>query len=499
MAEKLLELKNISKRFGGVQALDNVGFDIKKQEIHCLVGENGSGKSTLIKIISGVLKPEPGGTIIFDGKKITHQSSMESVKRGIQVIYQDLSLFPNLTVAENIAFNVHIEENRFFVRWSEIVDIARKAMEKIAVDLDPEELVGRLSVADRQLVAICRAMIADAKLVIMDEPTASLSKKEVENLFKVIKDLQSKGVSTLFVSHKLNEIMEIAERVTVLRDGKKVGVYQAEELDNEKLTYLMTGKKFSYSKLTKDFTNSDDVLLEIRHLSKKNNYKDINLTLHKGEIIGITGLLGSGRTELALSLFGMNEPDEGEILIEGKSVNLKSHEEAIKHGIGYVPEDRLSQGLVMDQSVGKNIIITILNRLLGKWNLLDRNKQDWETKKWVDKLSIKIPSIEAPVRTLSGGNQQRVVLAKWIATNPKILILDSPTVGVDIAAKDSIYEIVRRLASEGIGIIMISDEIEEVLYHSHIVYVMKAGRIIGKYRSDRITERELYEKANAKD
>nr|WP_235599629.1 sugar ABC transporter ATP-binding protein [Kosmotoga sp. DU53] len=367
------------------------------------------------------------------------------------------------------------------------------------MDLDPEELVGRLSVADRQLVAICRAMIADAKLVIMDEPTASLSKKEVENLFKVIKDLQSKGVSTLFVSHKLNEIMEIAERVTVLRDGKKVGVYQAEELDNEKLTYLMTGKKFSYSKLTKDFTNSDDVLLEIRHLSKKNNYKDINLTLHKGEIIGITGLLGSGRTELALSLFGMNEPDEGEILIEGKSVNLKSHEEAIKHGIGYVPEDRLSQGLVMDQSVGKNIIITILNRLLGKWNLLDRNKQDWETKKWVDKLSIKIPSIEAPVRTLSGGNQQRVVLAKWIATNPKILILDSPTVGVDIAAKDSIYEIVRRLASEGIGIIMISDEIEEVLYHSHIVYVMKAGRIIGKYRSDRITERELYEKANAKD
>jgi simple sugar transport system ATP-binding protein len=329
----------------------------------------------------------------------------------------------------------------------------------------------------------------------MDEPTSSLTKFEVDSLFAVVKRLQKKGITTLFVSHKLNEILEIAEKVTVLRDGKKIGTYVPDELDYEKLTFHMTGKKISYSKQSaKDI--SKDILLEVKSLSKKGNFKDISFTLHKGEILGITGLLGSGRTELAQALFGMNIMEKGEIFIEGKKVNIKSTNDAIQHGIGYVPENRLLEGLVMPQSIENNIIITILKNLLSPFKLIDKSTRKSSVEQRVSDLNIKISSSESPVMTLSGGNQQRVVLAKWIGTEPKMLILDGPTIGIDVAAKSSIHQIIKNIAKRGIGIIVISDEVQEVLYNCHRMLIMSKGRVVTELIPEETSEKELSEKYN---
>ena len=493
--ENFLELRNISKHFGGVQALKNVDFSLRSGEIHCLVGENGSGKSTLIKIISGVHAPEPGGEIVIAGKSHSHLTPSASIHQGIQVIYQDLSLFPNLTVAENIGVPQYMEPGRHVVNSAKIRKAAHEAMEKIGVSLNPDRLVEHLSIADRQIVAICRAIAVNARLVIMDEPTASLTRQEVDALMRVVRDLQQKNISTLFVSHRLYEIMEIAERVTILRDGAKVGVHSAKELDDRKIAYLMTGKEIDYTLHTSEAKEQKSVL-EVKQLSKKGQYADVSLRLHEGEILGIIGLLGSGRTELALSLFGMNPPDSGEISVEGERVELTSNRDAIAKGISYVPEDRLNLGLIMEQAISRNVMLTILDKLLNSIKLLDWRKSNTAVSRWIDGLRIKVDDVDNPVTTLSGGNQQRVVLAKWIATEPKIFLLDSPTVGVDIAAKSGIYEIVKNLAAEGMGIVMISDEVPEVLYNCHRILVMRKGAIVGEFFPDRITETELNRKIN---
>lgn len=494
MDECILEMRHISKNFGGVQALKDVEFSLRQGEIHCLVGENGSGKSTLIKIISGVISPEPGARIVIQGHRVTRLTPGESIARGIQVIYQDLSLFPNLTVAENIGGTRHLREG-FLVNWKRVRSVATEAMAKIGVRLNPDRLVRDLSIADRQIVAICRALAFDARLVIMDEPTASLTRTEVNALLRVVQDLQRRGITILFVSHRLDEVMEIAHRVTILRDGEKVGVFPVDELDNERLALLMTGKKISYAGTPGPF-DARDVLLEVKGLSKEGNYRNISFTLHKGEVLGIIGLLGSGRTELALSLFGMNPPDQGQVLLEGKPLALRSNRDAIVSGIAYVPEDRIGQGLVMPQRVSDNVILTVMSRLRGRFGLLDPRKRQDTAKKWVHDLGIRIPSYEAPVQTLSGGNQQRVVLAKWMATKPRVLILDSPTVGIDVAAKSGIYDLIRKLAASGIGIILISDEVPEVLYNSHRVLIMRKGRIVETLDASKTTEKELSRKVH---
>ena len=488
--DDFLELRNISKRFHGVQALSHVDFTLHRGEVHCIVGENGSGKSTLIKIISGVYTPEPGGEILIDSVRQSEMTPARSTHLGIQVIYQDLSLFPNLSVAENIAIRQHLEPGRPLVNRKKIRGTARRAMAKINVTLDPDRLVEKLSVADRQLVAICRAIAADARLVVMDEPTSSLTRQEVNALFAVVKDLQQKNITIVFVSHRLNEVMEIAERVTVLRDGIKVGTYDAGEIDDRKLSYLMTGQEICYSNVEAGFS-PDKIVLETRDLCKKGNYRNVSLRLRAGEIMGITGLLGSGRTELALSLFGMNPPDSGGILVNGQAVDLNSNRQAIAAGIGYVPEDRLTLGLVMKQSIGNNIAVTVLQRLLNRFHLIDPQKRSTFIDQRIAEFHIRVAGPGVPVNTLSGGNQQRVVLAKWIATRPKVLILDAPTVGVDVAAKGGIYELVKRLAGEGIGLILISDEVPEVLCSCHRILVMRKGRIVGEYLPSEISEKDL--------
>ena len=487
MAEKFLSLKNVSKNYGGVQALQSVDFEVNEGEIHSLVGENGSGKSTLIKIISGVVRPDNGADIEIDGEQFHDFRAIDSIKKGIEVIYQDLSLFPNLSVAENIAMGEIIATGTKIIDWKKTQQIAKRAMQKINTDIPLNDLVANISLADQQLVAICRALTHDVRLVIMDEPTTALTSKEVDNLFVVVKDMQSKGIATMFVSHKLDEVCEIAEKISVLRDGKKVGTFASEDLDDEKIIKLMTGLDIERDKYEGKI-KSEKELLSVKHLSKSGNFKDINFELRSGEILGITGLLGSGRTELAQSLFGLNPADSGEIYVNDKLVKITNVQKASKLGIGYVPEDRLVQGLVMDQSVSKNIVITVLYKLLNRIGLINQEKMKRSIDSSVKSLSIKIPSVDSPVQTLSGGNQQRVVIAKWIATNPKILILDGPTVGVDVAAKAAIHKIIRGLVAEGVGIILISDELSEVYRNSNRIIVMHKGRIATEFDTLNTTE-----------
>lgn len=489
--DAFIELRHISKRFGGVTALNEVDFCLFPGEVHCLAGQNGSGKSTLIKIISGVYRPEKGAEIIFDGSQVSLNPS-RAMELGVQVIYQDLSLFPGLSVSENIGMGQYAESGRIFVDRKKLVEDARAAMSKIGVDLPLDKPVSELSIADRQLVAICRALANDARLVIMDEPTASLTRTEVNALLSVVRELSSREISVVFVSHRLDEVIEVAQRVTVLRDGRSVGVFDASELDGKKLAMLMTGLEFEFS--VHEAPHDSQVLLEVDGLSREKNYKDVSFRLHRGEILGISGLLGSGRTELALSLFGKNPPDSGSVLLDGEPLSLRSIGEAIASGVGYVSEDRLSLGVVMDQSIRENTVVAVLDRIISGWGMIDGSRRDGIVKSSVEELSIKISDVALPVKTLSGGNQQKVVLAKWLATNPKVLILDSPTVGVDIAAKKGIYEIIKKLASGGMGILLISDEIPEVYYNCHRVLTMHRGRITGEYRPREISEEDLASK-----
>jgi simple sugar transport system ATP-binding protein len=494
-APAFIEMLGISKRFGGVRALHNVDFTIRPAEIHCLAGENGCGKSTLIKILAGVYAPDEG-KIILDQQAHSHLSPAASQRAGVQIIYQDLSLFPNLSVAENIAFRHHVETPARLVRRREIVRQAREVMSRLGVDLPLEELVGRLPIATRQLVAICRALAAEARLVVMDEPTASLTHHEIDALLETVRGLKTHKIATVFVSHKLEEVMRIAERVTVLRDGNKVGTYPAGEINRYRLTELMTGQKFE-SSLKPAFSSQVAPILEVRGLTRRGHYEEVDLSLRPGEILGITGRLGSGRTELALSLFGMNPPDAGEIRIGGKPVRLRTNREAIRHGIGYVSEDRLSLGLVMPQSISDNIVVSVLRKLTGALGLIDSGRRRKTASRWIDELHVKTRAPDRPVQELSGGNQQRVVLAKWLATDPRILILDSPTVGVDVGAKVGIYQIADALAARGIAIIFITDEVEEVLHETHRIVVMLSGRITATFDPAKVTEQELREAISA--
>ncbi len=494
MAEKFLEVKNISKTFAGVHALDDVSFEVRKGEIHCLVGENGSGKSTMIKVIAGVYEPDEG-EIIISGRSYKRLHPIDTIREGIQIIYQDFSLFPNFTVAENIALNKQLSENRKFFHQKEARRVAQAALDSINIKMDLDSLVGQMSVADKQLIAISRALLQNAKLIIMDEPTTALTGREVKSLFNVINDLKSRGISTMFVSHKLNEVLEIADRTMVFRNGKKIIDADAKEFDQAKMVYYMTGRKIEADCYDcGDQVHEGTPLMSLDGLSSAGRFKDVSFDLHKHEILGVTGLLGSGRTELALALFGITPADKGRIVMEGKEVKIKSPQDALKHGIGYVPEDRLSEGLFLEHSIGNNIIVSIVNKLLSKIGLIDKNNKQKEIDTWVKDLSIKTDSAENPVKSLSGGNQQRVVLAKWLASNPRLLILNGPTVGVDIGSKSELHEIIKRLAGEGLGVLVMSDDIPELLHICNRILLMREGRIADEFRVSQITENELAEK-----
>ena len=478
MSEYLLKAVEISKSFAGVKALTNVSLQIKPGEIHCLAGENGCGKSTLIKVICGVYQPD-SGYIEFNGKKYSRVTPLEAIAMGIQVIYQEFSVFPNLTVMENLAFNTELAAGRKFVNKRHMRKIAEEALAKINFSIELDRLVGSLTVAEKQMVAICRALMFDAKLIIMDEPTTALTKKEVQALFEIILKLKAQGISILFVSHKLNEVFEISERFTIFRSGRLIISGNTADLDDRKFSYYMTGREFDDVKFKPSF-QSDKNVLEVKDLSVPGAFENVSFSLKRGEILGVTGLLDSGRTELALSLFGLRKTSGGQILKDGKPITIASPRDAIANGIGYVPEDRLSEGLFLPQPISDNIVIAEIDHLTKKAGVLDRKKRQAEVDKWVKEMAIATPNPENACSTLSGGNQQRIVLAKWLACNLDVLVLNGPTVGVDIGSKHDIHAILQRLADQGMAIIIISDDMPEVLQNCSRLLVMKAGKIVAQ-------------------
>lgn len=489
MEEKIIELRHVNKHYGGVHALKDVDFDLNRGEIHCLIGQNGCGKSTMIKVISGVIDVDEGSEVILDGKMTHGGSARQSMNNGVRVIYQDLSLFPNLTVAENIAFDRHVDKSVKGVNWTQIYAQAEEVISRMDIKLNLESLVEELSIADRQLVAIARALATNARILIMDEPTSSLTRKEVNVLFSIIKSLQEKGMTIMFVSHKLDEIIEIAERITVMRDGKMISTFENKDVDETKLAHMISGQEISYQQ---NFTeHGDEVILELENLTCGKQYKDISFSLKKGEILGIIGLLGAGRTELASSIFGMNEPESGRILLHGKEVHFKSNRDAIENKIAYVPEDRLLQGLVLNQSIENNTIISIIGKLKNKLGMIDKKACRSITQKWIDELHIKSAVPEINASAMSGGNQQKIVISKWLSTEPEILILDQPTNGIDIAAKNTIYELIRELSEKGMSIILISDEAAEIYYNCPRTLVMHKGKIVKELDCSAITEGEF--------
>lgn len=476
MSDSIIKVTNIKKYFGGVRALDGVDIDIKKGEIHCLAGENGCGKSTLINVISGFYTPNHG-EIEIDGVAYSKLTPKQAIASGIQVIYQDLSVFPNLTVIENLALNMELAQGNKFVSKKRMRKIAEEAISKINFKVDLDELVENLTVADKQLIAISRALLYDAKLIIMDEPTTAITQKEVKALFSVIKKLQEQNISILFVSHKLDEVFEIAERFTVLRNGKNVASGNTNELDQDKFTYYMTGRKIKEEPYIYVEKKDSKTVLEVKNLSLKNGFDDISFSVKQGEILGITGLLGSGRTELVESIFGYNKADSGEIFIGGEKAIINNVRDGIAHGIGYIPPERIMESLFLSQSIGDNISITQWKECSNKIGIINEKEINESVDKWVESLSIKIHSSKDPVRTLSGGNQQKCVLAKWLAIDLKVLILNGPTVGVDIGAKFDIYKLIKESAAQGLAVIIISDDLSEVLTNCNRILVMRQGKL----------------------
>ncbi len=472
-----LNFRNVSKVFGGVRALDGVDFAVGAGEVHCLAGENGCGKSTLIKIITGVYQPEPGAEMVLFGTRSDRITPQAARRAGIAVIWQDLALFPEMTVAENIAFETLTGALRG-VSHRRLRDFAAAALTRLDVTLDLEARLGTLPIAQRQIVAIARALVGDARLIFMDEPTASLTQAETDALLDVVRKLSARGVAVVFVSHRLAEVLDIAARVTVLRDGKLVGVFPTEGMTQGRLTELMTGQTFETRIAARPVTGAP--VLEVRGLTRRGEYRDIALTLHRGEVLGLTGLIGAGRTELAHTLFGMSRADAGEIRLDGRPVAFRSNRAAVAAGIAYVSEDRLALGLIQPQSIADNTVMAVLRRISAR-GLLSPRRQDDLVRHWIADLAVKIGQPEDAVSTLSGGNQQRVVLAKWLATEPRVLILDCPTVGVDVGARAGIFRIVRALAEKGLAILLISDEATEVLMNADRVLHMAGGRIVGEY------------------
>ena len=484
-----IQLENVSKTFPGVHALSGINLTVRRGEVHALVGENGAGKSTLIKILAGNYKPDAGARICIDGETFASLTPKLSLSKGIVVIYQDFSLFPNLTVAENISITEAMEQKGMYVHWTEMRQRAQNALDMLCVDIDINAQLGTLSTAKQQLVAIARALACDAKLIIMDEPTSTLSGSEVQLLFTIIRDLKARGISILFVSHKLEELFEIADTFTVIRDGQYIAAHPREELDNDTLISLMVGRKVEFTHQGAEKIGK--ILLEVRGLSKEGCFKDVSFCVHSGEIVGITGLVGAGRTEVVQAVCGLDSADQGEILIEGKPVAIRSIQDAMRYGIGYVPESRLTEGLVLTKSVEDNTVITVHRYLRGRGGLISNRRKHAVSKTWIERLNIKPSFPDMLVQKLSGGNQQRVVIAKWLATNPKILFIDEPTNGIDVGAKSEIHNLMRELTAKGMGIVMVSSELTEVLSISDTVLVMRRGRINGQFDGGATNQEEL--------
>ncbi|MGJ4848823.1 sugar ABC transporter ATP-binding protein [Bacillota bacterium Meth-B3] len=488
-----LRLQHVSKTFPGVNALEDISFDVHRGEVHALIGENGAGKSTLIKVMSGVYQPDPGAVIEIEGRRVDHLTPIEAMRRGIIVIFQDFSLFPTLSVKENIAFSEQVDKRRRLVNWREIDATAKKALAELGVDIDLDARLNTLSTAKQQLIAIARALVYDAKLLVMDEPTSALSSSEVEALFKIVERLKARGMGIIFISHKLDELFRIADRMTVLRDGRLVGGAPTSEMTRSRLISMMVGREIVEEHLPAKQVR--ETILTVRHITKRGNFEDVSFELRRGEVLGITGLVGAGRTEMVRALFGLNHPDSGEIFLEGKRISPRSPAEAQALGIAFVPESRQTEGLVLEQSVEGNITLPILKTLVGRLGLIDAGARREKAAQLIKQLNVRPPYPHMDALKLSGGNQQKVVVAKWLATSPKVLIVDEPTNGIDVGSKSEIHHLLRDLADRGMAVIMVSSELPEIFSISDRILVMRRGRITGEFDGATATQEMLMERA----
>ena len=496
----ILEMKHITKEFPGVKALDDVSFKVEREKIHCLVGENGAGKSTLMKVLSGVYPYGSfEGEIYLDGELQKFKNTHDSEEAGIAVIYQELALVPEMSVYENVYLG-HEIRNGVTVDINETIKQTLEVLKKVGLKINPTTKVKDIGIGTQQLVEIAKALSRKAKLLILDEPTSALNESDSENLLKLLKDLKRQGVTSILITHKLKEVLAIADKVTVLRDGLSVVTLDPEagEVTEDSLIRNMVGRSIENIYPEREKSSNGEVVFEVRNWSAydprrgRKILENVNIKLHKGEVVGITGLMGAGRTELALSLFGNTDKYQldGEMFIDGASVKLNSPAKAIQSGLAYVTEDRKGNGLILIQDVKSNITIANLKRVLN-YGIINENAEIKHAREYSDSLNIKTPSIEQIVLNLSGGNQQKVSLAKWLYVQPDIMILDEPTRGIDVGAKYEIFTIMNRLLSEGMSIIMISSEMAEILGMTDRIYVISSGRVTGELETSKADQESI--------
>lgn len=486
MQQPLLQMVGISCSFPGVKALDNVDFAVlRRGEVHALLGENGAGKSTLMKILAGV-QHKNAGRIIFQGTRILERvNPQEATKAGISMIFQEFSLFPQLSVAENIYLPLTGKQP---IQKQKMTRLAVESLEKLNAQISPTALVKDLTVAEQQMVEIAKALSRKTNLIIMDEPTSALSDKETQVLFDIIKTLSQQEIGIILITHRLNEIMAVAEKVTVLRDGKLIGTTDVSKVTVDELVQMMVGRKLDDS--IRSSVSPGETFLEVKNFTKKGEFNNISFKVHQGEILGVAGLLGSGRTEVAKAVFGVNHKDKGELLIKGQKVVISSPIEAIRNKIAFLTEDRKREGLVLDMSVSSNITLPIVKKI-SHFKFLKSNEEKRISELYLKELNIRPNSTTNQAKQLSGGNQQKVVLGKWLASDPDILIIDEPTRGIDIGAKMEIYLLLRKLADGGKAILMISSDLPEILKLSDRILVMHEGCITGEFLRNEATEEKI--------
>lgn len=483
----ILRMKNISKRFPGVYALKNVNFELKRGEVHALLGENGAGKSTLIKVLGGIYHAEEG-EIEIEGKNVSITSVQDAEENGIAIIHQELVLVPYMSVAENIYLGREAGSG-IFVDRSEMTKSAQKILDDLGMDIDARSLVKDLPIAKQQMVEITKAVSVNSKILVMDEPTSSISDKEVENLFKIMRDLTQKGVGIVYISHKMSELDEICDRVTVMRDGEYVGTKNVKETAKDELIAMMVGRTLT-NYYVRDYGEPGEEILKVTGLSDGDKVKGVDFNVRKGEIVGFAGLVGAGRSETMQAIFGLAKEVTGEIYINGNKAEIHNPEEAIKYGLALVPESRKEQGLYLVQSVKYNTTIEVLKEFIGKFRVNDKRETEI-TQEYIDLMSTKTPSQAQKIGNLSGGNQQKVMIGRWLATKPKVLILDEPTRGIDVGAKSEIYAIMNNLVKTGVSIIMISSELPEIINMSDRVYVMAGGVVRGCINHEEISQENI--------
>lgn len=488
MGQKVLEMKNISKSFGGTHALNGIDFELELGEVHALLGENGAGKSTLIKVLGGIHQPD-SGTILINGTEVKMQNVHAAQAAGIGIIHQEIVLVPYLSVSENIFLGRELT-NKFGLKdTNSMNEQARKMVQALGLEIDVTKPVGQLSIAQQQMVEIVKAISFNVRILVMDEPTSSLSDDEVEKLFATIERLKKNNVSIIYISHRMEELFRISDRVTVIRDGTYVGTVTTKDTDVDELVTMMVGRSLQKYYI-RNYTMQDKEVLRVENLSKKGVFENISFTVHKGEILGFSGLVGSGRSEIMTAIFGGYGYDSGTVYLNGNKVIFKNTAQAISNGVAMVPEDRKKQGLILINSVGYNITLSSLKYIMNGL-LVSKAKKQRIIEKYIAELNVKAASQSIAVSSLSGGNQQKVVLAKWLATKPQLLILDEPTRGVDVGAKSEIYAIMNRLANEGMAIILVSSELPEIINMCDNVCVLREGRIVGRLSKGELDQENI--------